>query len=85
MSPEEEAAVRADERAKIADLIIGELVCCDIFETLEAAYKALEPIEVVSLSPYNLARKLDLGYHDMCYFGGWAAALAREGIKSETQ
>jgi len=68
---EEEAEIRRDERERIANRILGELVCCDIYEQIAATG--------VVARPRDIAVMLDLTYHSTCYYGGWAAALARQG------
>lgn len=64
--------VRADERDKIAHYIRAELVCCDIFERMEALGEGAEEYQVLSTKG---------DYHGICHYGGWAAQLAAEGPK----
>lgn len=76
--------VRADERDKIAYHIRAELVCCDIFEKLEAMRLPDEIGDIRDLlraaKGFN-AQVATHGYHAMCHYGGWAAQLAAEGPK----
>lgn len=64
--------IRASERERVADKIEGELVCCDIFEQME---QALSP-EAYRSGAWDELR-YGPEYHDICRFGGWAAAIAR--------
>lgn len=79
-----EQEIRADERAKVAYRIRAELVCCDIFERMQAeAEKATWDDRygtyVMPKSWRDLKRSSD--YHDLCYFGAWAAAIALSGAE----
>lgn len=60
--------VRRHEAGGIAYHIEAELVCCDIFERLEATYPDQEAWAQLRGSP---------DYHAICHYGGWAAHLAR--------
>lgn len=78
----DEAAIRADERARIAYRIRAELVCCDITERMdaEAAKGRWDDENHAYLLPnswYELKKSHD--YHTMCYFAGWAANIALAG------
>jgi len=67
--------VRKDERARISEKIIGELVCCDLEAKISDAYSTGAYDSQVH-SPYSVAQALGLDWHDMCYYGGWAATIA---------
>jgi hypothetical protein len=69
--------IREDERLRSSDRIIGELVCCDIFERLTQIAEADGGFQ--DRSPKVVAAMNGLDWHGMCYFGGWAASIAREG------
>lgn len=80
----DEAAIRADERNRIAYRIIAELVCCDITERMdaEAAKGRWDDENGTYLMPkswYDLKKSGD--FHAICYFGGWAAQIARAGVR----
>ena len=79
----DEAAIRADERDKIAYHITAELVCCDIYERLERAYLAMVPDKRERITPRDLADRLGMHFHHLCYYGAWAASLAKEGPKGD--
>jgi len=64
-------AVRADERDKVRYHIEAELVCCDLYEQIVATDLMARPRDVAAM--------LGLTYHPICYYGGWAAALAAGG------
>ncbi len=80
----DEAAIRADERARVAYRIIAELVCCDITQRMdaEAAKGRWDDENGTYLMPkswYDLKKSND--FHEICYFGGWAANIARAGVR----
>lgn len=80
----DEAAIRADERARVAYRIIAELVCCDITQRMdaEAAKGRWDDENGTYLMPkswYDLKKSDD--FHEICYFGGWAANIARAGVR----
>lgn len=83
----DEAAIRADERDKIAHYILAELVCCDIFERMEAAGQADDLAKISANDPNGQWHQLRWGpeYHAMCRYAGWAASLAKEGPKHDTR
>lgn len=78
---------RADERDKIAHYILAELVCCDIFERMEAAGQADDLAKISANDPNGQWHQLRWGpeYHAMCRYAGWAASLAKEGPKHDTR
>jgi hypothetical protein len=61
-------------RAESAELIRGELVCCDIFQRLE-------DLRTEDGKPTYAYRTLRLSseYHDICFFGEWSARIVEEG------
>lgn len=78
----DEAEVRADERDKIAYYIIAELVCCEIFQRMEAEaakghWDDEKHLFVMPDSWLELRNSHD--YHPICFYGGWAASLAKHG------
>jgi hypothetical protein len=76
-------AVRADERDKIAYHITAELVCCDLYDKVEAAYEAMDYGQAQRLSPPAVAKSLGLNWHGICYYGRWAVHLAKEGPEGD--
>lgn len=81
-----EVEVRADERDKIAYYIIAELVCCDIFERLEAEaakghWDDVTHQFVMPESWFGLRKSRE--FHPMCFYGGWAASLAKHGPETD--
>lgn len=62
------AAALPEVRMRLAELLEDELVCCDIYQRLEALAS-----DVVAYR--ELKRSSD--YHDICHFGAWAAAIVR--------
>lgn len=81
-------AVRADERDKIAYHITAELVCCDIYERLEAeaakGYWDRKAHQWVMPASWRLLRASH-EYHAICHYGGWAASLAKDGPKRDNR
>lgn len=80
-------AVRDDERDKVAYYITAELVCCDIFQRMEAAGRLDDSKGVSARDPEGEWFKLRHGpnYHPMCRYGGWAASLAKQGPRLDTR
>lgn len=75
--------LRKDEDQRIAQRIEAELVCCDITQRMEAeAAKGRWDDEnhqyLMPQSWHDLRRSHD--YHPICFYGGWAANIARDGI-----
>ena len=60
----------------IADEIRRELVCCNIYERMEAVY--------ADRAAWNELRH-STDYHDICYFGEWAARIAEKAPKNRKQ
>lgn len=84
--PKESVDVR-DTRQRLAYLIRAELVCCDIYEKINEPYEGLgeNPTKQAwdrAQHVSNLRRKrakADHSWHDICYFGEWAAQLCLTG------
>lgn len=68
MNAEEEKALRA----KIAYDIRAELVCCDMYDTVQKVAEALEANGQVMWNPADHIRS----YHDICHWGEAAARIA---------
>lgn len=72
--------VREDERSRVAYRIRAELVCCDIFEKLQALIPDnYDPSDLAQMTAINAAMreaKKSSDYHEICYYGGWAASIA---------
>lgn len=89
-APEDQAATAAvvtDTRARLAYLIRAELVCCDIYEKVNAPFADLREGDPYSLyrekraerdTLREIARR-DHSWHDICYFGEWSAQLCLNG------
>lgn len=77
----------AETREQLAYLIRAELVCCDIYNKINAPLDTLKEDDPYSLyqekrSERNVLERLarkDRSYHDICYFGEWAAQLCLHG------
>lgn len=71
--------VAAKQRAESAELIRGELVCCDIFHRMEALVPAwsAKPDERDWSAWKELKASND--YHDLCFFGEWSAVIVEKG------
>lgn len=54
---------------RVADEIRGELVCCDIYERMEAVSSAATKAQWAALRDSD-------DFHDICFFGEWAARIA---------
>lgn len=54
---------------RAATKIRAELVCCDIFDQVEMVRRDLVALQQLKESK---------AYHDMCYFGEWAARIAEK-------
>lgn len=74
--------IRKDERDKIAYHVRAELVCCDLYEQVNSA----RPEQFLmtddawdALGVESVANLLGLDFHDICHWGGYAAALAEQG------
>jgi hypothetical protein len=65
-----------------ANRIEAELVCCDIYEQLEAIGKTMTIGELEAVTPRDLADRYGLHFHHLCYYGAWAARLARNTCPS---
>lgn len=78
---EDDQAIRADERDKIAFYIVAELVCCDIHIKLEqAAHRDhINGDQVHEQGSQWMAVRKSADYHNICHYGGWAASLAYHG------
>lgn len=65
-----------DVRAQVAYRIRAELVCCDIYARMVATIseRTWDPINGHDLTEF-LNLKASADYHDICYFGEWAARL----------
>lgn len=74
--------VREDERSRVAYRIRAELVCCDIFTKLQALIPDdYDPANLAQMTAINAAMreaKKSSDYHEICYYGGWAAAIAEQ-------
>lgn len=68
----------AAERVRLAEKVEAELVCCDIFEQLEKIAKDLAPSVLASTTPWGLAWQRGLDFHEICYYGAWAASLVKD-------
>lgn len=62
------------ERLLVPQEIRDELVCCDIFERMELLTEAGNP------TPEWRALRRSHEYHDLCYFGEWAARIAEKAV-----
>lgn len=85
--PARDAAKRTT-RELVAQQIEAELVCCDLYEQMNKTTPeqlGLTEREAAFLHPKDLARLLGLNYHAICHWGGYAAAIAREGVNHGTQ
>lgn len=74
--------IRRDEREKIAYHIRAELVCCDLYERVGSATPeqfGMTEDAWDKLSVKSVANLMGLGYHAICHWGGYAAALAEQG------
>lgn len=66
-------------RAESAELIRGELVCCDIFHRMEALTPEWdEDPESRDWSAWQ-ELKASHDYHDLCFFGEWSAVIVEKG------
>lgn len=66
-------------REAVAREIEAELVCCDLYEQVDG-YLEAHP-EDIEVNYRELARRAGADYHSICHWGGYAAAIAREGRK----
>lgn len=64
---------------EIADLIRAEMVCCDIYQRMESVWKSPGTRGTPQEREQWRALKKSHEYHDICYFGEWAAQLAERG------
>lgn len=72
----------AETREQLAYLIRAELVCCDIYDKLNAGLYEDECERCVCDKTHAMRRraaKADGSWHDICYFGEWAARLCLTG------
>lgn len=70
---------RAKQKADSAELIRGELVCCDIFHRMEALVPPWDPKpKKRDWSAWKELKKSH-DYHDLCFFGEWAAVIVEKG------
>lgn len=60
--------------------IRNEMVCCDIFEVMEGL---LDPV-TGAVTPQWREAKRSYAYHDVCYFGEWAAREAEGKVSGGT-
>lgn len=74
MNVEEEKALRA----KIAYDIRADLVCCDMYDTVQKVAKALEAKGEQLWEPEKVIK----GYHAICHWGECAARIAEQGPES---
>lgn len=73
------AAASRTTRQAVAQEIEAELVCCDLYERVDE-YLQAHP-EDIQVNYRELARRAGADYHSICHWGGYAAAIAREGRK----
>ncbi len=62
---------RVSLQEKIAQRIRAQLVCCEIYQRMEDAY---DPEDDTAWKELRHSRD----YHDICFYGEWAARLAEE-------
>lgn len=62
---------RRTPQERVAEKIRAELVCCDIYQRMEDAYDPEDD------SGYRALRH-SRDYHDMCFYGEWAARTAEQ-------
>jgi hypothetical protein len=70
-----EEATRNDLKAKIAERIRRELVCCDIYDRFQKVFKELSPAEGTK---YMKEHREEYQNHSLCYWGEAAAQLAEK-------
>jgi hypothetical protein len=64
------------QQEKLARIIEDDLVCCNIYELMEAQ---VDEKGVHSPEWTRLRKSHD--YHPSCFYGAWSAALVRKGRK----
>ena len=83
ISPARRAKV-ATTRELVAQQIEAELVCCDIYELINGfdfAAHGMSMEQFAQTSPQKVASILGVDFHNICHWGGYAAAIARrEGL-----
>lgn len=74
--------VAAKQRAESAELIRGELVCCNIFHRMEAVVPPWNADP--QLRDWSEWKKLKAShdYHDLCFFGEWSAVIVEKGPRA---
>lgn len=75
-------SVRADERGRVGHRIRAELVCCDLYDRLNATRPedfGMTVLEWATRSGPEMAKLIGARYHDICHWGGYAAAIAEQG------